>query len=105
MKRKLLMTQILELISARIDSDSDGLWAVWEMEYFGNLNQPADGDPDGDGLKNSQEFSLNIDPSKADSDGLKDGEEVNTFNTNLEGSKPLRGEGRVGTESFLSGNY
>ena len=73
----------LELIAAAVDSDGDGLWDAWEMENFGNLDQKADGDPDGDGLTNAQEFSLNTDPNKADTDGdgLTDSQEVNTYKT------------------------
>src|SRR5439155_16811558 len=73
----------LELVAAAVDSDGDGLWDAWEMENFGNLNQTANGDPDGDGLTNAQEFMLNTDPNKADTDGdgLSDGQEVNTYKT------------------------
>ena len=73
----------LELVASAVDSDGDGLWDAWELENFGNLDQKADGDPDGDGLTNAQEFRLNTDPNKSDTDGdgLKDGEEVNTYKT------------------------
>ncbi len=73
----------LELLASAVDSDGDGLWDAWEMQYFGNLNQTATGDPDGDGLTNAQEFTLNTDPTKADTDGdgLTDGQEVNTSKT------------------------
>jgi hypothetical protein len=73
----------LEVVSPGVDSDNDGLWDAWEMEIFGNLAQTANGDPDGDGLTNAQEFTLNTDPNKADTDGdgLKDGEEVNIYKT------------------------
>lgn len=69
------------------DSDSDGLKDSWELRYFAlpgedpgtNLaailaRQNAGGDPDGDGLTNSEEFDLTTDPVKADTDndGLKD---------------------------------
>jgi hypothetical protein len=47
------------------DSDSDGLPDSWEMQYFGNLNQSANGDPDGDGLTNLQEFQQGRNPTKS----------------------------------------
>jgi len=34
------------------DTDGDGLTDSWELEYFGNLNQSATGNPDGDGPVN-----------------------------------------------------
>ncbi len=73
----------LETISGPADSDSDGLWDAWEMDFFGNLNQKATDDPDGDGLTNAQEFTAGSDPDRADTDkdGLTDGEEVNTSKT------------------------
>lgn len=49
--------------------DNDGLSNVWEMDYFGNLNQNATGDYDGDGLTNKQEFDLATSPTAADTDG------------------------------------
>jgi hypothetical protein len=50
---------------AAIDSDSDGLPDTWELQYFGNLNQSANGDPDGDGLTNLQEFQQGRNPTKS----------------------------------------
>ena len=47
------------------DSDSDGLPDSWEIQYFGNLNQTANGDPDGDGLTNLQEFQQGRNPTKS----------------------------------------
>ena len=38
------------------DSDLDGLPDTWEQQYFGNLNQATDLDPDGDGFTNGQEY-------------------------------------------------
>jgi len=38
------------------DEDNDGLIDPWEILYFGNLNQVAGGDFDGDGSTNLQEF-------------------------------------------------
>lgn len=45
------------------DSDTDGMLDSLEMQYFGNLNQPADGDYDNDGYTNSQEINNGSDPS------------------------------------------
>jgi Big-like domain-containing protein/carboxypeptidase family protein/IPT/TIG domain-containing protein/beta-propeller repeat-containing protein len=48
-----------------IDSDADGLPDTWEIQYFGNLNQTATGDPDGDGLTNLQEYQQGRNPTKS----------------------------------------
>lgn len=47
------------------DADGDGLPDVWETYYFGNLNQGPNGDPDGDGLTNLQEFREGSSPTVA----------------------------------------
>jgi Bacterial TSP3 repeat len=75
---------ILERISAPADTDGDGLQDGWEIQYFGDLSQPAAGDPDADGLNNLAEFNNNAFPNDSDSDndGLNDGAEVNTHLTN-----------------------
>jgi hypothetical protein len=46
------------------DSDGDGLLDSWEIKYFGNLNQGANGDYDGDGATNLQEFQAGTDPNE-----------------------------------------
>jgi len=46
------------------DTDGDGLPDGWEWQYFGNLLQTANGDPDGDGLTNLEEYQLGTDPTK-----------------------------------------
>src|SRR6185295_1476208 len=48
---------------AEIDSDGDGLADWWELQYFGNLNQTAAGDPDGDGISNLQEYQQGRNPT------------------------------------------
>lgn len=48
-----------------IDSDADGLPDNWELQYFGNLNQTATGDPDSDGLTNLQEYQQGRNPTKS----------------------------------------
>jgi Big-like domain-containing protein/carboxypeptidase family protein/beta-propeller repeat-containing protein/IPT/TIG domain-containing protein len=48
-----------------IDSDGDGLPDNWELQYFGNLNQGANGDPDGDGVTNLQEYQQGRNPTKS----------------------------------------
>jgi hypothetical protein len=45
------------------DGDEDGLPDAWEHQYFGNLNQTANGDPDGDGMSNLTEFNAGTDPA------------------------------------------
>jgi hypothetical protein len=68
-----------------IDSDGDGLPDWWEIDngldpYDPTGDNGADGDLDGDGLTNREEFEYNTDPTNVDTDGdgLTDGEEVNS---------------------------
>uniref|UniRef100_UPI004056EA5E toxin TcdB middle/N-terminal domain-containing protein n=1 Tax=Candidatus Electronema sp. TaxID=2698783 RepID=UPI004056EA5E len=62
------------------DRDADGMADSWELRYGLNPNDPsdADGDLDGDGLSNKEEFLRGTDPTSADSDGdgINDKEEV-----------------------------
>ena len=46
-----------------IDTNGNGLPDSWEMAYFGNLNQSAGGDYDGDGISNLQEFYNGTNPT------------------------------------------
>ena len=46
-----------------IDANGNGLPDSWEMQYFGNLNQAAGGDYDGDGITNIQEFFDGTNPT------------------------------------------
>ncbi len=43
-------------------TDNDGLPDSWETQYFGNLSQNGSGDPDADGVSNSQEYQSNTHP-------------------------------------------
>ena len=49
------------------DSDGDGMPDAWELTYFGNLNQLAAGDFDGDGTSNIAEFMLGLLPNNGTS--------------------------------------
>ena len=62
------------------DDDGDGLSDDWEREHFADLAQAADGDPDGDGVSNRNEFLRQLDPNKddTDGDGYSDGAETGT---------------------------
>jgi uncharacterized protein YkwD len=52
------------------DADGDGLPDTWEMVYFGNLEQWPDGDYDGDGFTNLEEFRLGKEPTHSDAQPL-----------------------------------
>lgn len=61
------------------DLDADGLIDSWEMFYFGNLDQVASGNPDGDAATNLQEQNAGSNPTSAtskpgdiDGDGIPD---------------------------------
>jgi hypothetical protein len=47
------------------DSNGNGIPDWWEMQYFGNLNQTASGDYDGDGVDNLNEYLEGTDPADA----------------------------------------
>ena len=51
---------------AGTDSNGNGLPDAWELAMFGNLSQTANGDSDGDGLTNLQEFQYGLNPIAAD---------------------------------------
>lgn len=46
-----------------LDLNHNGMDDRWEMQYFGNLDQPADADFDGDGISNLQEFLRGTGPT------------------------------------------
>jgi streptogramin lyase len=67
------------------DRDRDGLPDYWERQHDLDPADPADAalDPDGDGLTSLEEYGVGSDPraSDTDGDGLDDGEEVRTHET------------------------
>ena len=60
------------------DTDEDGMPDIWEIDYFGNMNQDGVSDYDGDGLSNVNEYQKHTDPTNpdTDSDQMPDGWEV-----------------------------
>jgi len=50
------------------DTADDGMPDDWEIEYFGDTNQEPEGDYDGDGLNNLEEYQLGTDPTNPDTD-------------------------------------
>jgi hypothetical protein len=58
-----IISNLMALTVGAVDSDGDGLPDAWELQYFGNLNQTANGDPDGDGLTNLQEYQQGRNPT------------------------------------------
>ncbi len=63
---------------SKADDDNDGLPDAYEEARFGNLDETGEGDADGDGLTNLEEFNEGTSPTEADTDddGLNDGAEV-----------------------------
>lgn len=72
------------IIEIQADTNHNGIGDDWEMQYFGNLQQTANGDFDHDGLSNIEEFRAHTNPALADTDGdgITDGDEVNVYHSN-----------------------
>jgi len=86
-----------------VDADGDGLPDPWEMRWFGDLDETAGGDPDGDGLTNAEELDYGTDPSDADTDGdgFDDGDEIDAGTDPLDPeSVPYAFEDVSGTVSY-----
>lgn len=47
------------------DSNTNGIPDWWELQYFGNLSQPANGDYDHDGVSNYAEYIADTNPTNA----------------------------------------
>ncbi len=45
------------------DANTNGIPDAWELQHFGNLNQPTDGDFDGDGFGNRAEYLADTNPN------------------------------------------
>jgi len=50
-------------VTHETDTDNDGMDDDWEIQYFGNLDQPANLDYDDDGLTNIMEYEGGTDPT------------------------------------------
>ena len=46
-----------------IDTNGNGIDDFWELKYFGNLNQTANGDYDGDGITNLNKYLDGLNPT------------------------------------------
>lgn len=51
------------------DTDNDNLPDFWEIDYFGDLDEGPNGDPDSDGCNNLCELFNGTDPTDPDTDG------------------------------------
>ena len=73
------------ILSTSLDSDMDDLNDAWELQYFNNLLQSGEDDPDLDYVENEVEETYGSDPADADSspdtdgDGIADGWEQYWF--------------------------
>jgi subtilisin family serine protease len=55
------------VLDSETDNDADGLPDGWEIQYFGDTtSQNGNGDPDGDGLTNLEEYQSGSNPTVAD---------------------------------------
>lgn len=80
------------------DTDNDRMPDGWEwLNLGGTLNRPGDGDLDGDGLTNLDEYRYGSDPTNPDTsgDGISDGDAVHVY-----GISPL---GDTGTDTSGDG--
>lgn len=107
-----------DVLATPLDSDKDDLDDLWEMQFFNNLLQLGDDDPDGDFTDNEVEETFGTDPTDpddspdTDGDGMADGWEQYWFFDLTTADSTLR-EGGVDTnfdgdfdtdlEEFLGG--
>ena len=92
-----LLQASIDDLRGGIDVDKDGLIDSWERAQFGDLtSQTGDGDADGDGLSNKEEYGVGTDPedSDSDNDGQSDLVEVQG------GSNPLDAASMVDPSSM-----
>lgn len=61
-----------------VDTDGDNFADLHELIYFGDLDETPDGDPDDDGLNNTNDIAQGGNPALADTDadGMDDGDEA-----------------------------
>jgi hypothetical protein len=90
------------------DTDDDGMLDAWEREHFADLSRDANGDEDGDGLSNLNEYLRAADPNARDTDGdfAPDGWEVNNGLDPLNGTDAIRdtdGDGYTNLEEYQAG--
>jgi hypothetical protein len=62
-------TAKIGLVTDNDPGGADGLYDCWEREYFGSLDETANGDWDQDGLTNLQEYLHGTSPTNPDTDG------------------------------------
>lgn len=63
------------------DDDSDGMPDWWELRYFGDTNQAADGDYDSDCMPNVWEYEQGFNPTNS-TDGAEDNDDDGLANSN-----------------------
>jgi hypothetical protein len=99
-----------DILSTAADSDKDNLEDAWEMQYFRNLLQLGDDDPDGDFASNEVEEANGTNPADQnsspdlDGDGISDGWEqlwfgnLTTAQTTLNSASNTNFDGDLDTD-------
>lgn len=82
---------------ASYDTDKDGMSDAWERRTFGNLNQGYNGDHDGDGYTNIEEFMNQVDGNLPQDSTTNTGSTTTNSNTNTSST--------TNTASFGLNNY
>jgi hypothetical protein len=98
-------------LSTPFDTDADGLPDTWEQTYFSSLSQTPDGDHDGDGYTNLDEYNEGTNPANAashpgdtDSDGLPDAWEQTHFGSLAQvASGDFDNDGYSNSQEYQSG--